>query len=116
MKPLAPRRVGDDSRTQQAGARFPAVRMRRNRKTGGRAGWWPRTPCRLASLIWPMFVVEGRNKRVPVPSMPGVERISVDLAVAAAEEAVALGIPAIALFPYTDPSLRTDDGREAPSS
>ena len=45
--------------------------------------------------------------------MPGVERLSVDLAVAAAEQAVALGIPAIALFPYTDPKLRTDDGGEA---
>jgi porphobilinogen synthase len=58
-------------------------------------------------------VIEGRNTRVPVASMPGVDRLSVDLAVQAAEEALALGIPAVALFPYTDPALRTDDAREA---
>ncbi|MGB3719432.1 MAG: porphobilinogen synthase [Proteobacteria bacterium] len=92
---------------------FPAVRMRRNRRTE----WCRRlvaehtlTP---ADLIWPMFVIDGTNKRVPVESMPGVERISVDLVVAAAEEALSLGIPALALFPYTDPSLRTEDAREA---
>ncbi len=51
--------------------------------------------------------------RQPVESMPGVDRLSVDLAVEAAREAVALGIPVVALFPYTDPKLRTDDGREA---
>jgi porphobilinogen synthase len=64
-------------------------------------------------LIWPIFVVEGRGKRVPVASMPGVERLSVDLVAGAAEEAARLGIPAIALFPYTDPDLRTEDAREA---
>jgi porphobilinogen synthase len=64
-------------------------------------------------LIWPMFVVEGKDKRVPVASMPGVERLSVDLIVEAAKEAVALGIPAVALFPFTDPAKRSDDAREA---
>lgn len=64
-------------------------------------------------LIWPVFVIDGENKRVPVASMPGVERLSIDLAVAAAHEAMGLGIPAIALFPYTDPALRSDDAREA---
>jgi porphobilinogen synthase len=58
-------------------------------------------------------VVEGANTRVPVASMPGVERLSIDLVVAAAAEAVRLGIPAIALFPYTEPELRTEDAREA---
>ncbi len=66
-----------------------------------------------ADLIWPMFVAHGINTRVPVESMPGVERLSVDLIVAAAEEALALGIPAIALFPYTDADLRSEDAREA---
>ena len=92
---------------------FPSTRMRRNR-----ASAWSRrlvaehvlTP---ADLIWPVFVVEGKGKRVPIASMPGVERLSVDLVVGAAKEAVALGIPAIALFPYTDPRLRSDDGAEA---
>ena len=92
---------------------FPAVRMRRNR----RADWARRLVAENAltasDLIWPMFVVEGTNTRVPVESMPGVERLSVDLVVAAAEEALSLGIPAIALFPYTDPALRTEDAREA---
>ncbi|MFN0217576.1 MAG: porphobilinogen synthase [Hyphomicrobium sp.] len=92
---------------------FPAVRMRRNRK----ADWSRRLVQEHAlspnDLIWPMFVIEGKAKRSPVPSMPGVERLSVDLIVEAAREAVALGIPAVALFPFTDPKLRTDDAREA---
>ncbi len=92
---------------------FPTTRMRRNR-----AQPWSRrlvaenvlTP---ADLIWPVFVVDGKNKRVPIASMPGVERLSVDLIVGAAREAASLGIPMIALFPYTDPKLRTEDAREA---
>ena len=60
-----------------------------------------------------MFVIEGSNKRVPVASMPGVERLSVDNIVGSAEQAVQLGIPAVALFPYTEPKLRSDDAREA---
>jgi porphobilinogen synthase len=93
--------------------RFPAIRMRRNRK----AAWSRRLvgEHRLSvdDLIWPMFVIEGEQKRSPVSSMPGVERLSVDLIVEAAKEAVALGIPAIALFPFTDPQKRTEDAREA---
>ncbi|MEK9968993.1 MAG: porphobilinogen synthase [Ferrovibrio sp.] len=63
-------------------------------------------------LIWPIFVHDDA-KSVPIPSMPGVERLSIDAAVAAAREAEQLGIPAIALFPATDPKLKTEDGREA---
>jgi porphobilinogen synthase len=66
-----------------------------------------------ADLIWPLFVVEGVATRVPIASMPGVERLSIDLIVAAAREAVALKIPAIALFPNTDHKLRTADAAEA---
>jgi porphobilinogen synthase len=66
-----------------------------------------------SDLIWPLFVLEGENKRVAVASMPGVERLSIDLAVAAAEDAAGLGIPAIALFPYTDNGLRNDQATEA---
>jgi porphobilinogen synthase len=92
---------------------FPAIRMRRNRKAG-----WSR---RLVSehtlspndLIWPLFVIEGKAKRSAIASMPGVERRSVDLIVEAAREAVELGIPALALFPNTEPKLRTEDAREA---
>jgi porphobilinogen synthase len=64
-------------------------------------------------LIWPLFVIDGDRKRVPVASMPGVERLSVDECARAAERAAKLNIPVIALFPYTDPKLRDEDGGEA---
>ena len=66
-----------------------------------------------ADFIWPVFVIEGENKREAVSSMPGVERLSVDLLVGAAREAAGLGIPVIALFPQTPSTLKTEDGREA---
>ncbi len=98
---------------QLAAGAFPAVRMRRNR----RAPWARRlvseTTLSTADLVWPLFVIEGKGQREAVASMPGVERLSVDLIVEAAREAAALGIPAIALFPNTDVKLRTDDAREA---
>ena len=92
---------------------FPSLRMRRLRKHA-----WTRTlvaenVLTPGDLIWPLFIVGGENRRQPVVSMPGVDRISVDLAVAATEQAAGLGIPAVALFPYTDPLLKTEDGREA---
>jgi porphobilinogen synthase len=92
---------------------FPAIRMRRNRK----APWSRRLVAehRLSpsDLIWPMFVVDGDAQRIPVASMPGVERLSVDLIVEAAKEAERLGIPAIALFPFTDPKKRSEEAHEA---
>ena len=92
---------------------FPNVRLRRNR----RSEWSRRLVAehRLSAddLIWPLFVVEGKNMRVPVASMPGVDRLSIDNVVAAAEEAAALRIPAIALLPNTDPKQRSDDAHEA---
>jgi len=89
------------------------VRHRRNRKCE-----WARRMVRenvltTDDLIWPLFVVDGERKRIPVSSMPGVERISVDEAVRDAERAARLSIPCIALFPYTDPSLRDETGSEA---
>ena len=66
-----------------------------------------------ADFIWPVFVIEVQNKREPVASMPGVERLSVDLVVEAAKQAAGLGIPVIALFPQTPAALKTEDGREA---
>jgi len=92
---------------------FPALRMRRLR----RADWSRRlvaeSTLSASDFIWPLFVVDGQKKREPIASMPGVERLSVDLIAATAEEAAKLGIPVVALFPYTDPSLKTPDGREA---
>ena len=64
-------------------------------------------------LIWPLFVVDGSRTRIPVPSMPGVERVSIDEAVREAERAADLDIPCLALFPYTEPSLRDPEGSEA---
>src|SRR5213596_2990196 len=89
------------------------VRPRRNRKSE-----WARRMVRenvltANDLIWPLFVVAGKNTRTPVGSMPGVERLSVDQAVRAAVRAVELDIPCIALFPYTDPGLRDEGGSEA---
>ena len=95
------------------GPGFPATRMRRNRRAD-----WSRRLVREASLgvddlIWPIFLIEGTRARTPVASMPGVERLSIDLAVKAAEEACALGVPAIAVFPNTDPSSRDEAASEA---
>jgi porphobilinogen synthase len=92
------------------------VRPRRNRKSE-----WARRLIRenvltTDDLIWPIFVIDGDNKRAPVASMPGVERLSVDQVVRAAERAVKLDIPCIALFPFTDPSLRDEHGTEATNS
>ena len=89
------------------------TRMRRNRKSE-----WTRRMVRenvltTDDLIWPLFIVNGSRTRVGVPSMPGVERLSVDEAVRAAERAAKLEIPCLALFPYTDPSLRDETGSEA---
>ncbi len=92
---------------------FPAIRMRRNRKAPWARRLVSETSLSASDLIWPLFVIEGKAKRTAITSMPGVERLSADLIVEAAREAFVLGIPAVALFPYTDPKLRTDDAREA---
>ncbi len=89
------------------------VRMRRNRQHE-----WTRRLVRehvltADDLIWPLFVMDGENARQPVPSMPGIERLSVDQVVREAERAAKLAIPCIALFPYTDPGLRDETGSEA---
>lgn len=110
VQPPAQHRSSADA--SPAGA-FPAVRMRRNRRSDWSRRLVAENTLSKSDLIWPMFVVEGTNVRTPVPSMPGVDRLSADLIVSAAEEALSLGIPAIALFPYTDPTLRSEDGREA---
>jgi porphobilinogen synthase len=99
--------------TAAPSAGYPHTRLRRTRQ----APWIRRlvgeNTLTSADLIWPLFVLEGSARREPVASMPGVERLSVDLVVETAREAEALGIPAIALFPYTDPRLRTADASEA---
>jgi porphobilinogen synthase len=101
----------DDTETLSGG--FPAIRMRRNRKTAWSRRLVAEHQLSPSDLIWPMFVIDGAAVRAPVASMPGVERLSVDLIVEAAKHAVDLGIPAIALFPFTDPKKRTEDAAEA---
>jgi porphobilinogen synthase len=89
------------------------VRPRRNRKAE-----WARRLVRenvltTDDLIWPLFVVEGHKQRTAIASMPGVERLTVDQVVRDAERAVKLNIPCLALFPFTEPSLRDERGSEA---
>ena len=91
----------------------PAARFRRLRRTPALRALAQENTLSAGDLIWPVFVRDGVGKRDPIVSMPGVDRVSVDLVVAAAEEAAALGIPAICLFPYTDPSLKTAGCEEA---
>lgn len=91
----------------------PTSRLRRLRRTPALRAMAQENTLSVNDLIWPMFVRDGVGVREPISSMPGVERLSVDLIVKAAEEAASLGIPAVCLFPYTDPSLKTQDCAEA---
>jgi porphobilinogen synthase len=92
---------------------YPALRMRRLRRHDWTRRLVAENMLSPADFIWPVFVIDGENKREAISSMPGVERLSVDLLVAAAKEAAGLGIPVIALFPQTPAGLKTEDGREA---
>ncbi len=94
-------------------ARYPAIRLRRTRATAWSRAMHRETVLTPADLIWPLFVTEGNGVEEPVSSLPGVSRWSVDLLVERAKEAVALGIPCLALFPNTQAERRSDDGREA---
>ncbi len=94
-------------------SQFPAVRMRRMRKDAFSRAMMRETVLSPANLIYPVFILEGENQREEVLSMPGVERLSVDLLLQVAEDCVALGIPVIALFPVIHPTLKTPDGIEA---
>ncbi|MEO8526288.1 MAG: porphobilinogen synthase, partial [Caldimonas sp.] len=92
---------------------YPASRPRRLRRDA-----WSRELVRESRLsasdfILPVFVLDGHGKRQDVASMPGVQRLSLDLLLPVAEECIALGIPVLALFPVLEPSLKSEDGREA---
>jgi len=93
-------------------AAFPALRMRRLRRYEWSRRLVAESALSPSDFIWPIFVIDGSMRREPVASMPGVERLSVDVVVEAAREAARLRIPALALFPYTDAALKTPDGRE----
>ncbi len=94
-------------------APFPLARLRRARQSEAIRGLVRENTLTTDDLIWPVFVRDGEGIEEPVPSMPGVIRRSVDKIVEAAKEARDLGIPVICLFPYTDPSLKTEDCAEA---
>ncbi|MEL6700288.1 MAG: porphobilinogen synthase [Pseudomonadota bacterium] len=94
-------------------APFPAARPRRLRRTQALRSMVSENVLTPADFIWPVFVMAGRDAQEEVPSMPGVLRMTVDKVGQAAQEAWALGIPAICIFPYTDPALKTEDCAEA---
>jgi len=94
-------------------APFPTARLRRTRASAALRNLVRENNLAVDDLIWPIFVREGENVNEPIASMPGVYRQSIDNVVKPAKEAQALGIPVICLFPYTDPSLKTEDCAEA---
>lgn len=94
-------------------AAFPDLRLRRTRRTGWSRAMVRETQLSPSNLIWPLFVCDGSNAEEPIASLPGVSRWSVDLIVDRARDAVAAGIPCLALFPYTQPDRRSEDGAEA---
>src|SRR4029453_1554998 len=93
--------------------RYPTTRLRRNRREDWSRRLVAEHKLSVDDLIWPVFVQEGRNQRPPAAPRPGVDRLAVDLFVEAARMARDLGIPAVAIFPETDPAAKTPDAREA---
>jgi porphobilinogen synthase len=92
---------------------FPATRLRRNRRTEFSRRLVRENSLSASDLIWPIFITEGDNRREAVPSMPGVERLSIDQLLIEAEQASELGIPAIVLFPVVDADKKSLDAAEA---
>ncbi|MGB4100779.1 MAG: porphobilinogen synthase [Alphaproteobacteria bacterium] len=92
---------------------FPDTRLRRLRAHPWSRALVTENHLQASDLIWPIFIREGENQRTPIATMPGVDRLSIDLAVAAAQQAEKLGIPVIALFPQTPVEHKTPDGEEA---
>jgi porphobilinogen synthase len=92
---------------------YPTTRMRRNRRDDWTRRLVAENKVSVDDLIWPVFVHDGDDPRVPVPSLPGVQRLSISQLVTDVGEAKALGIPLIALFPVIDPALKTDEAEEA---
>ena len=93
--------------------RFPGTRMRRMRRDQFSRRLMRENLLTTDDLIYPMFVLEGERQREPVASMPGVERVSIDLLLKEAAELVKLGVPMVALFPVTPAAKKTEDAREA---
>jgi porphobilinogen synthase len=92
---------------------FPSIRMRRNRRTPWLRRLVQETRMTPNDFIWPVFVIGGKEQKIPVDAMPGVFRYSPDMLVDAVQGAKDLGIPMVAIFPFVDPALKTSDGAEA---
>ncbi len=97
----------------RAASAFPRVRMRRNRQTPWSRNLVRENELTVNDLIWPVFVVEGQNQDIPVTTMPGVSRWSIDVLVKRVKEAASLHIPAIALFPAVEAAKKDAGGTEA---
>ncbi|MBL8833330.1 MAG: porphobilinogen synthase [Rhodospirillales bacterium] len=97
----------------QVHGRYPRTRLRRNRRDAWSRAMVAEARLSPADLIYPIFVCEGKGKRTPVASMPGISRLSVDEVAKDARRAAKLGIPAVALFPYTPADRKSEDGEEA---
>ena len=92
---------------------YPSVRLRRNRRDAWTRRLVAENVLTVGDLIWPVFVIEGSGETRPVGSMPGQSRVTVDRLAAHVEDAVALGLPAIALFPVTPAEAKDAEGAEA---
>ena len=92
---------------------FPLARPRRLRRTPWIRAMVAETALSPADFIWPCFVIDGEDRAEPIAAMPSVSRLTIDRLVTAAREAAALGIPAMAIFPYTDPAVKTPGAEEA---
>jgi porphobilinogen synthase len=112
MKPIPIYRPDAQTSPTPAGM-YPAVRLRRNRKADWTRRLVSESTLTTNDLIWPIFLIDRRERRVPVEHMPGVDRVNIAEAVAEAERAAALNIPAIAPFPYVEKDLRDPTGSEA---
>lgn len=111
-RPEAPRPSATETTPAHPGA-YPAVRMRRNRKSAWSRRLVAENVLTTSDLIWPIFLMDSAEARSPVAHMPGVDRLNIDEAQRAAEQAAKLGIPAVAPFPYVDRPLRDPTGSEA---
>ncbi len=105
--------MSDSATSPTPWGQFPQTRLRRLRRHDWSRRLVAENRLSVDDLIWPLFVYEGQAQRQPVPSMPGVERLSIDLLVAAVGQAVELGIPAVAIFPATDPAKKSPEAEEA---
>jgi len=99
--------------THRAAGSWPRTRLRRMRRDEFSRRLMRETTLSAGDLIYPMFVIEGSSGREPVPSMPGIERVTVDELLREGEQLLELGVPAVALFPVTVASRKSEDGREA---